>query len=148
MMMPEDTVQAMQPGSVIVDLAAETGGNCQLSVAGETIQRYGVTIMGPVNLPATMAFHASEMYAKNVSTLLEHLAPKGQFTLNLDDDITKGVCLTRDGEILYGPTKNWLKEQEGVACTRMSTWAPIYSSWRSSSGSRSSGASPRPCIRR
>ncbi|HLI52617.1 MAG TPA: Re/Si-specific NAD(P)(+) transhydrogenase subunit alpha [Thermomicrobiaceae bacterium] len=115
MMMPEDTVQAMQPGSVIVDLAAETGGNCQLSVAGETIQRYGVTIMGPVNLPATMAFHASEMYAKNVSTLLEHLAPKGQFTLNLDDDITKGVCLTRDGEILYGPTKNWLKEKEGVA---------------------------------
>lgn len=115
MMMPEDTVQAMQPGTVIVDLAAETGGNCELSVAGETVQRYGVTIMGPVNLPSTMAFHASEMYAKNVATLLEHLAPKGQFKLDLEDAITQGVCLTKDGEILYGPTKNWLKQKEGVA---------------------------------
>lgn len=110
-LLPEETVQGMQPGSVIVDLAAEMGGNCTLTVPGEIVERYGVTIMGPLNLPAEMATHASMMYAKNIATLLEHLAPKGQLTLDLEDAITRGVVIAHNGEVLHGPTLAWMKER-------------------------------------
>lgn len=109
LLLPEDTVKGMNPGSVIVDLAAEMGGNCELSVAGETVVRHDVTIIGQLNLPSTMATDASQMYAKNISTLLEHLAPKGQLNLDMEDAITRGVVVTRDGEILHGPTLAWMK---------------------------------------
>lgn len=104
------TVEAMRPRSVIVDLAAEQGGNCELTVPGETVVRHGVTIMGPLNLPSEMAFTASQMYARNLTALLELLAPNGQLNLNLDDEIIRGVVLAKDGEILHEPTRERLKE--------------------------------------
>lgn len=111
----EETVRQMRPRSVIVDLAAEMGGNCELTVPGETVVRYGVTIMGPLNLPSEMAYTASQMYARNVAALLEHLAPKGSFVWDMDDEITSGVVLTKDGQIRHGPTLERLKEiKEGV----------------------------------
>jgi NAD(P) transhydrogenase subunit alpha len=109
LLLPEETVKGMNPGSVIVDLAAEMGGNCELSVAGETVVRHDVTIIGQLNLPSTMATDASQMYAKNISTLLEHLAPKGQLNLDMEDAITRGIVVTRDGEVLHGPTLAWMK---------------------------------------
>ncbi|MDI3340038.1 MAG: Re/Si-specific NAD(P)(+) transhydrogenase subunit alpha [Sphaerobacter sp.] len=111
LLLPEDTVVGMRPGSVIVDLAAEMGGNCELTVPGETVVRHGVTILGPLNLPSEMAYHASQMYAKNIGALLEHLAPNATWTLDLEDAITAGVVLTRDGEVLHGPTREWMKER-------------------------------------
>lgn len=108
----EETVQAMRPRAVIVDLAAEMGGNCELTEPGETVVRYGVTIMGPLNLPSEMAYTASQMYARNVTALVEHLAPRGELVLDLEDEITRGVVLTRDGEILHEPTLARLKEEK------------------------------------
>jgi H+-translocating NAD(P) transhydrogenase subunit alpha len=113
LLIPEETVKGMKPGSVIVDLAAEMGGNCELTVPGENVVRHDVTIMGPLNLPSTMSTHASQMYAKNISTLLEHLAPKGQLNVDMEDAITRGVVVTSGGEVLHGPTLAWMKE--GVA---------------------------------
>ncbi|MBX6341433.1 MAG: Re/Si-specific NAD(P)(+) transhydrogenase subunit alpha [Thermomicrobiaceae bacterium] len=110
LLLPADTVEAMKPGSVIVDLAAEMGGNCELTEPGETVVRHGVTIIAPLNLPSEMAYHASQMYAKNLGSLLDLLAPKGKLNLNLDDEILRGMTLTRDGEILHGPTRERLKE--------------------------------------
>lgn len=87
----------MAPGSVVVDLAAETGGNCEATVAGETVVEHGVTVIGAVNLPSTVPLHASQMYGRNVLTLLEHLAPGGQFALDLDDAIVGPMCVTHAG---------------------------------------------------
>jgi NAD(P) transhydrogenase subunit alpha len=89
------TVAKMRPGSVIVDLAAETGGNCAATRPGETIQESGVTIVGTLNLPSTMPFHASQLYARNVAALLGHLAPDGELTIDWSDEITAGACVTR-----------------------------------------------------
>ena len=86
----------MRPGSVIVDLAAETGGNCELTQPGEIVDRDGVTIVGLTNIPSTMPFHASQLYARNVSALLQHLAPEGELNLDWDDEITAGACVTRE----------------------------------------------------
>lgn len=97
----EAMVASMKPGAVIVDLAAETGGNCAVTKAGETITTpNGVTILGPVNLPATMPFHASQMFSRNVLTLLQHLLSKeGPLVINLEDEITGPMCLTHDGTV-------------------------------------------------
>jgi NAD(P) transhydrogenase subunit alpha len=84
----------MRPGSVIVDLAAETGGNCELTEPGEEIVREGVTIVGRLNLPGEMPYHASQLYARNVQALLTHLAPEGTLVLDFDDEITAGACVT------------------------------------------------------
>jgi H+-translocating NAD(P) transhydrogenase subunit alpha len=111
----EETVKQMQPGSVIFDMAGEMGGNCELTTPGETTVEHGVTIMAPIDLPTQMPFHASQMYARNIATLLEHIAPDGDLQFNMEDEITKGVVLTRDGEVLHEPTKAWLKEKEGAA---------------------------------
>jgi NAD(P) transhydrogenase subunit alpha len=94
-LIPASAVAKMRPGSVIVDLAAETGGNCELTQPGEIVERDGVTIVGLTNLPSTMPFHASQLYARNVSSLLQHLAPDGQLALDWDDEITAGACVTR-----------------------------------------------------
>ena len=85
----------MRPGSVIVDLAAETGGNCEVTVPGEDVEHGGVIVIGTTNLPSTMAFHASQLYSRNVGALLAHLAPDGELTLDWDDEITSGACVTR-----------------------------------------------------
>jgi NAD(P) transhydrogenase subunit alpha len=93
-------VRSMQPGSVIVDLASESGGNCELSQAGKTVVENGVKIFAPLNLPSEMAKHASQLYAKNVENLLKLLVnEEGQLNLDFDDEIVAGACLTHEGEI-------------------------------------------------
>jgi proton-translocating NAD(P)+ transhydrogenase subunit alpha len=98
-LIPASAVAAMRPGSVIVDLAAETGGNCELTEPGEAVVRDGVTIVGYTNLPSTMPFHASQLYSRNVLALLQHLAPDGQLNLDWDDEITSSACVTRKEEV-------------------------------------------------
>ncbi len=95
-----EMVAGMAPGSVIVDLAAERGGNCELTKPGETIVINGVTIQGPENLPATVPYHASQMFAKNVATFLLHLVKKGELTLDMNDEITKETMMTQNGEVV------------------------------------------------
>jgi NAD(P) transhydrogenase subunit alpha len=94
-------VKNMKPGSVIVDLAAETGGNCELTEPGETVVREGVTIAGPLNLAASMPDHASSLYARNVQALLELMVKEGELSLDFEDEIIAGACITRDGEIVH-----------------------------------------------
>ncbi|HEY9625036.1 MAG TPA: Re/Si-specific NAD(P)(+) transhydrogenase subunit alpha [Crinalium sp.] len=96
----EDMVAQMKPGSVIVDLAADQGGNCACTEPGKDVTRNGVTIIGPINLPSSMPVHASQMYSKNISTLLQLLTTKEQtIHLNFEDDIIHSACVTHDGEI-------------------------------------------------
>jgi H+-translocating NAD(P) transhydrogenase subunit alpha len=95
-LIPAAAVAKMRPGSIIVDLAAETGGNCELTQPGEVVERDGVTVVGLTNIPSTMPFHASQLYARNVSSLLQHLAPEGELALDWDDEITAGACVTRE----------------------------------------------------
>ncbi len=98
-LIPASAVAAMRPGSVVVDLAAEAGGNCELTEPGEEVVREGVTIVGLTNLPSSMPFHASQLYSRNVSALLHHLAPEGELVLDWDDEITAGACVTRQQEV-------------------------------------------------
>jgi NAD(P) transhydrogenase subunit alpha len=98
-------VKNMKPGSVVVDLAAETGGNCELTEPGETVVREDVTIVGPLNLPSTMAGHASALYARNVQALLELMVAEGALELDFEDEIISGACITRDGEIVHEGAK-------------------------------------------
>src|ERR1700730_7371638 len=100
MLVTGDMVKGMRPGSVIVDLAAETGGNVELTKAGEDIDVGGVTIIGTRNVPSTMPLHASQLYARNVANLLLHLVKDGAITLDFQDEITKGSCVTHGGEIV------------------------------------------------
>jgi NAD(P) transhydrogenase subunit alpha len=93
-------VQGMQPGSVVVDLAAERGGNCQLTRSEEKINVNGVNIIGWINLASTVPYHASQMYARNLTTFLQLLVKKGQLDLNMQDDIIRETTLTRGGEVL------------------------------------------------
>jgi NAD(P) transhydrogenase subunit alpha len=99
-------VASLRPGSVIVDLAAEQGGNCELTEAGKTVRHKGVTIIGAVNLPATVPGDASLMYSKNVTNLFGALFPKGAATPNFEDEITVGACITRDGAIANEGVRN------------------------------------------
>jgi NAD(P) transhydrogenase subunit alpha len=88
----------MRAGSVIVDLAADTGGNCELTEPGEVVQREGVTLVGLTNIPSTMPYHASTLYSRNVFALLHHLAPGGELALDWTDEITAGACVTKKSE--------------------------------------------------
>ena len=99
LLITEETVAQMKPGSVIVDLAAESGGNCACSEAGKNVNSHGVTIISPTNLPGTVPVNTSQMYAKNLLTLVKYLAKDGQLQLNFDDDITSSACVTHAGEI-------------------------------------------------
>jgi NAD(P) transhydrogenase subunit alpha len=90
---PASAVSAMRTGSVIVDLAADTGGNCELTVPGEVVDREGVTLVGVTNLPSSMPYHASTLYSRNVQALLLHLAPGGELSLDWSDEITSGACV-------------------------------------------------------
>jgi NAD(P) transhydrogenase subunit alpha len=100
-------VEAMKPGAVIVDLAGEAGGNCERAKPGETIVEHDVTITAPLNVPSTMAEHASQMYARNVQALLELMtAEDGSLALDFDDEIIAGACITRDGEIVHEGARN------------------------------------------
>ena len=95
----EDMVKAMKPGSVIVDLAAERGGNCDLTKQGETVVAHDVTILGPENVPSELANHASQMFGKNMQTLLELIIQEGQLNLNFDDEIVAGTVVAHAGEV-------------------------------------------------
>jgi proton-translocating NAD(P)+ transhydrogenase subunit alpha len=98
-LIPASAVAAMRAGSVIVDLAAETGGNCELTVPGETVVREDVTILGVLNLPAGMPLHASQMYARNVVAVLEHLVSEGAVNVDLEDEISADAIITHDGRV-------------------------------------------------
>jgi NAD(P) transhydrogenase subunit alpha len=105
-----EMVEAMAPGSVVVDLAAERGGNCELTRPDETVVHRGVTILGPSNPPALVPYHASQMYSKNITTFLAHLLGKdgaqhAALPINLDDEITRETLLTRDGEVVHPRVK-------------------------------------------
>jgi NAD(P) transhydrogenase subunit alpha len=98
----------MRPGSVIVDLAAEAGGNCELTRPDEVVVERGVTIHGPTNLPATMPVHASQLYARNVTELLNELVENGALALDFDDEVVKGTCVTHAGEVVNDAVKTAL----------------------------------------
>ena len=104
----EDMVKGMRPGSVIVDLAAERGGNCELTKADQTVVAHGVTIFGPTNLPATVPYHASFMYARNVTTFLTHLVKDTQLAISTDDEITRETLVTRGGQVVHERIKGLL----------------------------------------
>src|SRR6202162_3728551 len=108
LLIDEETVRAMRPGSVIVDLAGEQGGNCELSVPGETIVQHDVTIIAPLHISSDLAFHRRQMYAKHISALVTLLAPHGELNLNFADDIISAVCVTANGEIRHAPTRQRL----------------------------------------
>ena len=101
LLVTEAAVKNMKPGSVIVDLAAETGGNCELTSPGETVVREDVTIVGAINIPSTMPDHASSLYARNVGALLGLMVKEGELSLDFEDEIIKGACITHEGEIVH-----------------------------------------------
>lgn len=101
----DEMVKDMRPGAVIVDVAAESGGNCELTRPGEVVVEYGVAIHGPLGLPSSMPVHASRMYSRNISNLLLHLVRNGKIDPDFDDDITKASCVTHDGQIVQVPVE-------------------------------------------
>jgi NAD(P) transhydrogenase subunit alpha len=101
----EDAVRRMKPGSVIVDLAAESGGNVELSEPGETVTVHDVKIVAPLNVPSTMAEHASQLYARNIESLLGLMMKEGRLELDFEDEVIAGACITRGGEIVHEGAK-------------------------------------------
>jgi len=97
----EDAVKRMKPGSVVVDLAAEAGGNCECSVPGETVLRHSVKVVAPLNIASTLAEHASALYSRNIQSLLELMVKDGELELDFDDEVIAGACVTRSGEIVH-----------------------------------------------
>jgi NAD(P) transhydrogenase subunit alpha len=106
----EEMVQGMRPGSVIVDLAAEQGGNCALTEPGREVVKHGVLICGPLNLPSTVPYHASQMFARTVTSFLTHLVKQGNIQLDLNDDLTRGPLVTHQGEIVNQAVKTTLQQ--------------------------------------
>ena len=107
-----EMVEGMTPGSVIVDLAAERGGNCELTQPGETVVEHGVTILGPINIPSTVPYDASRMLARNISTFLLHLFKDGEPDLDLEDEIVRETMVTREGKILRPEIQKALERKE------------------------------------
>jgi NAD(P) transhydrogenase subunit alpha len=103
-----EMVPTMRPGSVIVDLAAETGGNCELTEPGKTVVKHGVTIIGTLNIPSTMPYHASQMYSRNIASLLALFVKDGKADVGVDDDVVKGTLITKDGQVVHEGTKKLL----------------------------------------
>jgi len=108
LLIPRKMVEGMKPGSAIIDLASENGGNCELTKVGEIIEYNEVKIDGTLNLPATVQIHASQLYAKNVSTFLTYMVKEGNLTLNLDDEIISGAMFTHNGQVTHEPTRKAL----------------------------------------
>ncbi len=104
-----EAVAGMQPGSVIVDLAAERGGNCALTVANQRVVQHNVVLLGPTNLPSEVPYHASQMFAKNVATFLKHLLKQGQIEIDVQDPITHDTLLTRGGQVVHPRIRELLK---------------------------------------
>ncbi|MFO8099062.1 MAG: Re/Si-specific NAD(P)(+) transhydrogenase subunit alpha [Salinibacter sp.] len=108
----EAAVEAMDPGSVVVDLAAPNGGNCAYTEAGEAVRQHDVQILGPTNLPAEMPVHASQLYAKTISAMVDEVVTDGAFTPDFDDDIFDGACLTHDGAIRNDRVRTLLERED------------------------------------
>ncbi len=106
------TVEEMKPGAVIVDLAAEMGGNCELTEPGKEVMHHGVLVIGPLNLPATAPTHASQMYSRNVSTFYNHLVKENRLQIDLDDEITGAMCITHEGQVIHGATKELIESKQ------------------------------------
>jgi len=104
-----EMVESMAPGSVIVDLAAERGGNCEMTKSGETTVAHGVTIIGRFNLASTVPYHASQMYARNITAFIQNMVKDGKLTLNLEDEIVGSTLLTRGGEIVNARVREFFK---------------------------------------
>jgi H+-translocating NAD(P) transhydrogenase subunit alpha len=102
----EEMVKGMAPGSVVVDLAAERGGNCELTKADEIVVAHGVTILGPTNLPSTVPYHASQMYGRNITAFVTHLMKDGALTLTMDDEIARETLVTFDGQVVHERVKS------------------------------------------
>lgn len=105
----EEMVKKMRPGSVVLDMATEFGGNCEISEKGKTVKKYGVTIIGEPNLPSLVPHHASDMYSKNILNLIQHIGKEGKVTLNLEDEIIKGSLITKNGEVINQRVKDLIK---------------------------------------
>ena len=110
MLMSKEMVEVMQPGAVVVDMAASSGGNCELTELDREVVHNGVLILGPANLPATMAHDASLLYSRNVMALLEHMLKEGELEIDPEDDVLSGALLTHKGEILHEPTAKLVEE--------------------------------------
>lgn len=105
----EEMVKNMRAGSVVLDMATEFGGNCEISEKGKTVKKYDVTIIGESNLPSLVPTHASEMYSKNILSLIQHISKDGKINLNLDDEIVKDCLITRNGEVINQRVKDLIK---------------------------------------
>jgi NAD(P) transhydrogenase subunit alpha len=105
-----DTVKAMKPGSVIVDLAADGGGNCELSKPGHTVSVGGVTILAPLNVPATMPFHASLLFSRNLTAFIQAFTKDKAFQVDLNDDIQQGALITHDGDVKHARTRDAMQK--------------------------------------
>lgn len=101
MLISAKAVRQMAPGGVIVDLAAERGGNCELTRPGEVVRDHGVTIIGPLNIPSTVPYHASQMVAKNMAAFVTHLLPQGVLRIDGNDEIVQSTVVTRDGAVVH-----------------------------------------------
>lgn len=106
----QEMVDDMKPGSVIVDIAAETGGNCELTRPGEVVNSNGVLIHGPLNLPSSMPAQASHLFSRNVVGLVQHLVKDGAFNFDFDDAITQGCCITHESQIVHSPTQERMRQ--------------------------------------
>ncbi len=107
-LIPKDMVEGMKPGSVIMDLAAENGGNCELTEKDRIITVYNVIIDGTANLPSTMPIHATQLYAKNITSFITYMFKDGELKLDMEDEIISGAMFTHNGEITHEPTKEAL----------------------------------------
>jgi NAD/NADP transhydrogenase alpha subunit len=105
LLIPKSMVESMKPGSVIMDLAAENGGNCELTKKDQIIEHQQITIDGTSNLPGSMPVHASELYAKNVAAFLTYMVKDGKLNINMEDEIISGAIYTHNGDITHRPTK-------------------------------------------
>jgi NAD(P) transhydrogenase subunit alpha len=113
-----EMVLAMQPGSVIVDIAAERGGNCEVTRPGETIVEQGVTVLGPLNVPSLAPFHASQMYSSNISSFLKLLFKDGALQINLDDEIIRETLVTHGSKVVHARVLEAVQSQIGVSAAR------------------------------
>ena len=112
LLIPEDTVKEMKPGSVIVDLAAEAGGNCESTEPGSEVVKHDVIIHGPLNLPSTMPVHATQMYSRNISNLVGHLIKDHELALDFEDQIVQGCCITFDGKVVSDAVRNLIENTQ------------------------------------
>jgi NAD(P) transhydrogenase subunit alpha len=114
-LIPADAVAKMKPGSVIVDLAADMGGNCALTEPGQEVVRHDVTIFGPIRLAATIPIHASQMYSRNITSFSLLMLKDGKLVLDFNDDIIRDTCVTHDGKIAHTPSKERIEQPSGAA---------------------------------